>query len=51
MKTELSERIKFILSDSIINDSQRNFKFPFEVKLEPFFDKITDIINRTPNIF
>lgn len=51
MKTEISERIKFIVSDSIINDPQRNFKFPFEVKLEPFFDKITDIINRTPNIF
>jgi len=47
MKTELSDRIKFVVLDSIEEDPNRSFKFPFEVKLGPFYERINIVINRT----
>ena len=48
-KREISERIKHFVIDSITEDPERkNYRFPFENKLEPFFSLITDAINKTP---
>jgi len=50
-KREITSRIKDIVKNSMKNDpKRRDFKFPFEIKLEPFYRKIADLYNRVPSI-
>lgn len=47
-KEGISNRLKQLIIDSMELDPRREHKFQFEIKLQPFWDKLLTIVNRTP---